>query len=267
MLRRPIAALTASLISGLLGWPAASPARPALLAQSPGDTCGQTTGSTIIYDQPRRDAPIVAQIVQAGRRLSLDPNFSTGDWVRVTTASVAGFTLVQYLDSCGASSGEGAAVSTASTESASTGGTTAADDGTVGSCAIALPDRSAPQLSVRVEAGANAAYNAIAAGSGLILSAEPALYSPEQERYWREVLAYPPQQGSRSATGEAWISETGADTPRLLHNSDGILVNRQGEAYPNLNIARRPCQTLFPDASIVEGQSLPTRLPEGYRTP
>ncbi|MGF1538815.1 MAG: hypothetical protein ACFB4J_20330 [Elainellaceae cyanobacterium] len=269
MLRRHTATLVASLIGGLLGFPFPSQAaeiltNSALLAQAAGDTCGQTTGNTIIYDQPRRDSPVVAQIVQPGRRLTLDPNFAIGDWVRVTTPSVAGFTLNQYLESC-----RGGVRPSPRAEPPATGNGTSLDrsPGTVGSCAIALADRSAPQLSVRTQAGASASYNAIAAGVPLVLSAEPALYVPEQGRYWRKVLAYPPSLANRSTTGEAWISETGPNTPRLLRNSEGLLVTREGQVYPSLNIARRPCQALFPNSNIVEGRSLPSRLPNGYRTP
>ncbi len=262
MLRRHTAALTFTLIGGLLGSASASQASPILLAQTAGDTCGLTTGNTVIYDQPRRDSPIVAQIAQAGRQLSLDPDFATGDWIRVTTPSVAGFTLARYLEGCGATAAEATADADESSSAVSN-----ATPGVIGSCATAIADRSSSQLSVRTEAGATASYNAIAAGANLILSAEPALYSPEQGRYWRKVLAYSPLQASRSRTGEAWISETGPNTPRLIHNSSGILVNRQAEAYPDLNIVRRPCDTLFPNASIIEGRPLPRTLPTGYRTP
>lgn len=264
MLRRHTATLIVSLIGGLLGFPLPSQADitltdPALMAQAAGDTCGQTTGTTVIYDQPRRDSPVVAQIVQPGRRLTLDPDFTVGDWVRVATPSVVGFTLNQYLESCSGS--------VRPAPRAENGARSERTSRTIGSCAIALADRSAPQLSVRTRAGASASYNAIAAGVPLVLSAEPALYVPEQGRYWRRVLAYPPSLANRSTTGEAWISETGPNTPRLLQNSDGVLVTRQGQIYPNLNIARRPCQALFPSGNIVEGRSLPSALPRGYRTP
>jgi len=260
MFRRPSALLFA-LLSACGGGLTLVSHSPAAQAQARGATCGQTAGPTIIYDQPGRDANIVAQVIPAGRRLTLDPRFSSRGWVQVTNEAVYGFTEAESLEECdGATSSED---------------DDGSDDGsieqpperaTVGSCAIALADRSASILSVRERAGADNTFNGVAAGDSIVLGSR-VLYNNEQQRYWRQMLAYPPLREGRSPTGEAWIAETGPNTPRLQRNSAGILITSQGRIYQGLNITRRPCQELFPNTAITEGQPLPQRIPSGYGTP
>ncbi|MEO0406965.1 MAG: hypothetical protein AAF289_06400 [Cyanobacteria bacterium P01_A01_bin.135] len=248
-MKRFIALLsTLSAIGGGLYSLAAPPA----LAQSRGDTCAQSARPVVIYDQPRQDSRIVAQIIPSGRRLSLDPRFSSRGWVQITSEGVFGFAQASSLEECD--------------ESSERPREETRQPLTVGSCAVALPDDSVNVLSVREGAGIDETFNGIAAGDSIVLGRR-VLYNTEQRRYWRQLLAYPPLREQESGTGEGWIAETGANTPRLQQSSAGTLVTSQGRAYDQLNISRRPCRDLFSNTGIREGQPLPERLPSGYTTP
>ncbi|MGB3615796.1 MAG: hypothetical protein WBA10_18515 [Elainellaceae cyanobacterium] len=231
---------------------------PAAQALADGATCGQTASPTIIYDQPRQDANIVAQVIPSGRRLTLDPRFSSRGWVQITSEAVYGFTREASLEDCDSSS--------LPPDNTPETPDQPSEQAVVGSCAIALEDRSAPVLSVRGRAGAEDTFNGVAAGDSIVLGRR-VLYNTEQRRYWRQMLAYPPLRENRSPSGEAWIAETGPDTPRLQQNSGGILITTQGRVYTELNITRRPCRELFSNGIIQEGRTLPQRLPDGYSRP
>ena len=230
------------------------------LAQSRA-TCAQTAGPVVVYDQPRQDSRIVAQIIPSGRQISLDPRFSSRGWVQITSEGVFGFAQAASLEDC-----DRTAQRPPEGDPSPSPAPGSSEPMAVGSCAVALPDDSATVLSVREGAGIDETFNGIAAGDNIILGRR-VLYNTEQRRYWRQLLAYPPLRERRSGTGEGWIAETGPDTPRLRQNSAGILITAQGRAYDELNISRRPCRELFSGTDIREGDPLPEGLPSGYMMP